>query len=237
MAEEGVAAASQEVPRRRSRAWIWWTLGIVVVLTLLVASCMIPVLMLADDSPSGGSLDFATGDSIAVIRIDGVIAGTGAGVDGYITPDPAEITRMLSRMQSKVQAVADQGAMVEHYPAEGAETLIIVYGVTSRAASAAVRESQRRGKPASLLVLKTLWPVPATAIFSRTDGVVAWRSCRAQAAPDSESLEVDASHLGMGHHPVVLLTIADRLAQPEGAWRPFVPPGSWPWPLVPRVAP
>jgi len=86
------------------------------------------------------------------------------GPDGYITTDPAEITRMLSRMQSKVQAVADQVAMVEHYPAEGAETLIIVYGVTSRAASAAVRESQRRGKPASLLVLKTLWPVPATAI-------------------------------------------------------------------------
>ena len=37
-------------------------------------------------------------------------------------------------------------------------------------------------------------------------------------APLSENLEVDSSHLGIGHHPVVLLTIADRLAQPEGAW-------------------
>jgi len=27
----------------------------------------------------------------------------------------------------------------------------------------------------------------------------------------------------MGHHLVVLLVIADRLAQPEGTWRPFMP--------------
>jgi len=38
------------------------------------------------------------------------------GPEGYITTDPAEITRMLSRMQSKIHAVADQVAMVEHYP-------------------------------------------------------------------------------------------------------------------------
>jgi len=30
-------------------------------------------------------------------------------------------------------------------------------------------------------------------------------------------------------------TIADRLAQPEGAWRPFQPPAGWRWPLVPQV--
>jgi 2-oxoglutarate ferredoxin oxidoreductase subunit alpha len=86
------------------------------------------------------------------------------GSDGYITTDPDEITRVLTRMQSKIQAAADRLAMVEHFPADGAETLIIVYGVTSRAASAAARELQRRGKPAALLVLKTLWPVPAAAI-------------------------------------------------------------------------
>jgi hypothetical protein len=78
-------------------------------------------------------------------------------------------------------------------------------------------------------------PVPSTAIYSRSDGIVAWRSCRETPSVTSESLEVAASHLGIGHHPVVLLTIAERLAQPEGAWRPFVPPAGWPWPLVPRV--
>jgi pimeloyl-ACP methyl ester carboxylesterase len=78
-------------------------------------------------------------------------------------------------------------------------------------------------------------PVPSTAIYSRSDGIVAWESCREDDGPRRESIEVAASHLGMGHHPVVLLTIADRLAQPEGTWQPFRPPAAWPWPLVPRT--
>jgi hypothetical protein len=78
-------------------------------------------------------------------------------------------------------------------------------------------------------------PVPTTAIVSRTDAIASWQSCCAEPGPFSESLEVDSSHLGIGHHPVVLLTIADRLAQPEGAWKPFEPPRGWRFPLVPRV--
>jgi pimeloyl-ACP methyl ester carboxylesterase len=78
--------------------------------------------------------------------------------------------------------------------------------------------------------------VPLTAIYSRTDGIVSWQSCVAEPGPRSESLEVAGSHIGIGHHPVVLLTIADRLAQPEGAWKPFRPPPGWAWPFVPRVA-
>jgi pimeloyl-ACP methyl ester carboxylesterase len=78
-------------------------------------------------------------------------------------------------------------------------------------------------------------PVPMTAIFSRTDGIASWQSCVADPGPQSESIEVESSHLGIGHHPVVLLTIADRLAQPEGSWQPFRPPTGWRWPLAPRV--
>jgi len=78
-------------------------------------------------------------------------------------------------------------------------------------------------------------PVPSTAIYSRTDGIVAWRSCREEPGPERENIEVVSSHLGIGHHPVAMLTIADRLAQPEGAWRPFQIPAGWRWPLVPQV--
>ena len=80
-------------------------------------------------------------------------------------------------------------------------------------------------------------PVPMTAIFSRSDGIAAWQSCVAERGPLSESIEVASSHLGIGHHPVVLLTIADRLGQPEGGWKPFRPPRGWPWPFVPRTGP
>jgi 2-oxoglutarate/2-oxoacid ferredoxin oxidoreductase subunit alpha len=86
------------------------------------------------------------------------------GPDGFITTDPTEIMRGLTRMQSKIDAAADCLAIVDHRPAAGADTLIVTYGVTSRAASAAVRELQRRGRPVSLLILKSLWPVPAAAV-------------------------------------------------------------------------
>ena len=79
--------------------------------------------------------------------------------------------------------------------------------------------------------------VPTTAVYSRTDGITSWRSCVAEPGPQSESIEVESSHLGIGHHPVVLLTIADRLAQAEDAWKPFRPPAGWRWPFVPAPRP
>jgi pimeloyl-ACP methyl ester carboxylesterase len=63
--------------------------------------------------------------------------------------------------------------------------------------------------------------VPATSIYSRTDGIVAWPSSIDRESAISENIEVFASHLGLGVNPAVLYAIADRLAQPEGAWKPF----------------
>ncbi|MEJ7688020.1 MAG: alpha/beta hydrolase [Variovorax sp.] len=63
--------------------------------------------------------------------------------------------------------------------------------------------------------------VPTTSIFSRSDGVVAWRCSIEDAGPQAENIEVVASHLGLGAHPAVLYALADRLAQPEGQWKPF----------------
>src|SRR5262249_22831563 len=75
--------------------------------------------------------------------------------------------------------------------------------------------------------------VPATSFYSETDGIVAWRSCLEQEGPYAENLAVRSSHCGMGHHPTVLLAIADRLAQPEGAWRRYVPERATWWPFAP----
>ena len=69
--------------------------------------------------------------------------------------------------------------------------------------------------------MRTPPPVPATAIFSRSDGIVAWQGCLERESASSENIEVEGSHCGLGHNPVVLYAIADRLAQAEGQWRPF----------------
>lgn len=64
-------------------------------------------------------------------------------------------------------------------------------------------------------------PVPATSIYTRTDGVVHWRCSLEQSASTTENIRVHGSHCGLGHNPLVLWAIADRLAQPEDGWRPF----------------
>ena len=64
-------------------------------------------------------------------------------------------------------------------------------------------------------------PVPTTAIFSRTDGICAWQGCVEKTSAKSESIEVESSHCGMGHHPAAVFAVADRLAQTEGKWKPF----------------
>ena len=63
--------------------------------------------------------------------------------------------------------------------------------------------------------------VPTTAIYSRSDGVVAWQNSVEPSGPQTESIEVVSSHVGMAVHPLVLYAVAERLAQPEGLWQPF----------------
>jgi hypothetical protein len=65
-------------------------------------------------------------------------------------------------------------------------------------------------------------PVPTTAIYSESDGLVCWRGCLEEPGPEVENIAVHASHLGMTSHPDVLRIVADRLAQPEGRWRSYL---------------
>lgn len=75
-------------------------------------------------------------------------------------------------------------------------------------------------------------PVPTTSIYSKTDGIVAWQNCHqskpvsAKKAKQTENIIVEGSHCGLGVNPSVLYAIADRLAQPENRWRPFVNVGT-----------
>ena len=71
--------------------------------------------------------------------------------------------------------------------------------------------------------LKVSPPVPTTSIYSRSDGIVAWRSCRLVPGPVAQNVEVQSSHLGLVWHPDVWRVIADRLAQRPGQWRRWDP--------------
>jgi 2-oxoglutarate/2-oxoacid ferredoxin oxidoreductase subunit alpha len=117
---------------------------------------------------SGPFLPFAAGEGEDVppfLPIGGPIpvrqTSSTHGPDGYITTDPDEIQTQVERLRRKIESHLDSFTYFDLEESEGATTLIITYGVTARAARAAAATLNRDGAfPVSLLVLKTLWPVP-----------------------------------------------------------------------------
>jgi hypothetical protein len=65
--------------------------------------------------------------------------------------------------------------------------------------------------------------VPSTAVYSRSDGIVAWQACVEPETQLHQNIEVRCGHLGFGVDPATLWLIADRLAVPAGQHRPFRP--------------
>ncbi|AJR18310.1 alpha/beta fold hydrolase [Pimelobacter simplex] len=66
-------------------------------------------------------------------------------------------------------------------------------------------------------------PVPLTAVWSRSDGIVPWHGCTVdeQQDPPAENVEVVSSHVGLVANPLVLAVVVDRLRQDPAAWTPF----------------
>jgi pimeloyl-ACP methyl ester carboxylesterase len=87
----------------------------------------------------------------------------------------------------------------------------------------------RVGDPKVMAQIRQAPPVPTTSIYSRSDGIVAWRCSLNDPGPLAENIEVHASHVGMGMNPLALYAIADRLAQPIGRWQPFETSGARRW--------
>ena len=82
------------------------------------------------------------------------------GPDGYITTDSNEIGKIRDRLKRKLLAATDRFSFYEADIEDDADTLVITYGVSARVAREVFKEQKSEGKPVSLLVLKTLWPVP-----------------------------------------------------------------------------
>ena len=93
------------------------------------------------------------------------------GPDGYITTDPDQISKMQERLDAKLRSTVSNFTFYDEQPVSDADTLVIAYGVTARAAKAAVKKLQQDHVKVSLLILKTLWPVPESLIRERADRV------------------------------------------------------------------
>ena len=50
---------------------------------------------------------------------------------------------------------------------------------------------------------------------------MSWQASRNAPGKDVENIEVPGAHLGLGHNPMALYAVFDRLSQPEGKWTKF----------------
>ena len=69
-------------------------------------------------------------------------------------------------------------------------------------------------------------PIPTSCLYSLSDGVVPPQEATIDCDPAlHENIQVPGSHVGLGFNGIVMAIVADRLAQPEGDWKPFAPQG------------
>jgi 2-oxoglutarate ferredoxin oxidoreductase subunit alpha len=83
---------------------------------------------------------------------------------GYLTTDPAVIQEMIDHYIAKIDAAVEEISFFSEDRQQGAENLLLSYGVTSRSAGQAVEKTRLAGRKVSSLVLKTLYPVPEQVI-------------------------------------------------------------------------
>ncbi len=79
---------------------------------------------------------------------------------GYPAINGEAHERLVRRLIEKIRQNAPHIVEYEEVMTEDAEVLVISYGITARSALRAVREARRKGIPAGLLRLITLWPFP-----------------------------------------------------------------------------
>ncbi len=121
---------------RRSKAWLWWTVGVVALLTLVVGACSLSIVGLT--GTGDGFSASVGGKAVAVIHINGVIAGTGSVFDGIVTPqyfldlleqaedDPA-VKAILLRVDSPGGTVAASEELAQ-YVKECTKPVIVSVG-------------------------------------------------------------------------------------------------------------
>jgi 2-oxoglutarate ferredoxin oxidoreductase subunit alpha len=93
-----------------------------------------------------------------------VVTGSAHDLAGRLRKNAPEVIELLIHLQAKILAHAEAMAMVEQELEDDAELLVIGWGISARAARAAVHRLCESGRRVSFLQPLTLFPVPSEAI-------------------------------------------------------------------------
>jgi 2-oxoglutarate ferredoxin oxidoreductase subunit alpha len=101
---------------------------------------------------------------------------------GMLTKKPSNVNKTSRHLYQKIEAHRDELEFVQLDAQEGAQTLVVAYGISARSAIEAVRLARAAGKRVSMLTIQSLWPLPEQALRAALRGNVA-----APAEPGEES--------------------------------------------------
>jgi len=92
------------------------------------------------------------------------LTGSVHNMEGLLRKNEPEVIFLLRHLQEKISKRADEMSYYDFNKQEGADTLLITYGITSRAGQEAVTLARKTGSAISHLHLMTLFPVPVSVI-------------------------------------------------------------------------
>jgi len=90
---------------------------------------------------------------------------------GYLSKDPKEVGRLNQHLSAKINNHLGEISLTELDHQDGAETLLISYGITSGSVREAVQYARNHGAKVSSLTVYSLWPVPESHVRNATKRV------------------------------------------------------------------
>ena len=128
---------------------------------------------------------------------------------GYPNMTPQTQDKLVRRLQNKVRAAADRIAIFEEEQLEGADVVVVSYGITSRVAQRAIDCARERGLHIGKLRLITAWPFPENKIRQLASRVKAFvvpelnlgqMVREVERAADGQARTFSVPHAGGGVH-------------------------------------
>jgi 2-oxoglutarate ferredoxin oxidoreductase subunit alpha len=101
------------------------------------------------------------------------VTATGSAHDkaGRLQKNSPETIEVLKHLQEKIDSHAEEIARVEIDLGEGADILVLSYGVSARTSREAVSSLRKDGKKVSFLNVKTLFPIPKISLIDAASEV------------------------------------------------------------------
>ncbi|MBI4418779.1 MAG: pyruvate flavodoxin/ferredoxin oxidoreductase [Ignavibacteriales bacterium] len=123
-----------------------------------------------------GTYDFDFPQEIPAFRPVGglekvTVTGSAHDKQGRLQKNTPETLEVLKHLEEKIRWRENDFCVVETDLQKGAESLVVSYGVTSRAAAEAVARARADGTKVSFLGIKSLFPVPRRAVARALKGI------------------------------------------------------------------